>query len=116
MVRDSHFDVDVVGEPMVREADGLALSSRNVYLSTKERREALALSARARAGRHAAGGAEAALKAAGDVLAARTRVDVFYLELAFPDLGPAPATGDARLLVAAKVGTTRLIDNIAVRL
>ena len=50
------------------------------------------------------------------MLAAQDGVDVYYLELRAPDLGPAPATGDARLLVAAKVGTTRLIDNASVQL
>ena len=117
MVRELHFDVQVVGVPTIREADGLALSSRNVYRNAEQREAAVALSAALAAGRHAGfDGPEAALKAAGDVLAAQDGVEVFYLELRSPDLGPAPATGDARLLVAAKVGNTRLIDNAAVQL
>lgn len=117
MVRELHFDVRVVGVPTIREADGLALSSRNVYLSSEQREAAVALSAALAAGRHAGfDGAEAALKAAGEVLAGQDGVDVFYLELRAPDLGPAPAAGDARLLVAAKVGDTRLIDNAPVQL
>ena len=117
MVRELRFDVQVVGVGTIREADGLALSSRNVYLSPEQREAAVALSAALAAGRHAGfDGPEAALKAAGEVLAGQDGVDVFYLELRAPDLGPAPASGDARLLVAAKVGNTRLIDNAAVQL
>jgi pantoate--beta-alanine ligase len=117
MVRELRFDVQVVGVGTIREADGLALSSRNVYLSPEQREAAVALSAALAAGRHAGfDGPEAALKAAGEVLAGQDGVDVFYLELRAPDLGPAPTSGDARLLVAAKVGNTRLIDNAAVQL
>jgi pantoate--beta-alanine ligase len=117
MVRELRFNVQIVGVPTIREADGLALSSRNVYLTPDQREAAVALSAALAAGRHAAfDGPEAALKAAGEVLAAQDGVDVFYLELRAPDLGPAPASGDARLLVAAKVGNTRLIDNAPVQL
>lgn len=61
-------------------------------------------------------GADAVLKAAHDVLAQVPEVEVDYLELRGTDLGAAPENGDARLLVAARVGTTRLIDNIAVLL
>jgi pantoate--beta-alanine ligase len=50
------------------------------------------------------------------VLATRPEIGVDYLELRADDLGPAPASGPARLLVAARVGTTRLIDNVPVRL
>jgi len=117
MVRDLDFSLSIVGVPIVREADGLALSSRNVYLSPEERARALVLSRALRAGADvAAHGAETVLATARGVLAEEPEVAVDYLELRAPDLGPAPATGRARLLVAARVGATRLIDNIAVRL
>ena len=117
MARDLNFPLDVVGVPTVREPDGLALSSRNRYLSGPERHAATALSAALVAGAHvSAQGAEAVLKAAHDTLAAEPGVALDYLELRAPDLGPAPENGDARLLLAARVGSTRLIDNTAVLL
>lgn len=117
MARELALSVEVVGVPTVREDDGLALSSRNRYLSTEERTTAGALSAALRAGA-AAGprGADAVLAAARAGLAAAPGLVPDYLELTDPDLGPVPATGAARLLVAARVGTTRLIDNLAVDL
>ncbi|WP_054816724.1 pantoate--beta-alanine ligase [Nocardia arizonensis] len=115
MVRDLNFDVKIVPLPTVREADGLALSSRNRYLDPGRRESALALSAALAAGRHAAGlGAQAVLDAARAVLDQATGVEVDYLELRSATLEPAPASGNARLLVAGRVGATRLIDNAAV--
>jgi pantoate--beta-alanine ligase len=117
MVSDLCLGVDVVGTPTVREPDGLALSSRNAYLDPAARRSALALSAALFAAREAAGrGPDQALAEARAVLGAAPGVDLDYLELTAPDLGPAPATGEARLLVAARVGSTRLIDNVALTL
>jgi pantoate--beta-alanine ligase len=117
MSRELALGVGVVGVPTVREPDGLALSSRNRYLSAEERRRAVALSAALTAGRQqAVHGAEAALDAAGQVLAGQRGIQLDYLALRDPDLGPAPELGPARLLVAARVGTTRLIDNTAVTL
>ncbi|MDT7615775.1 MAG: pantoate--beta-alanine ligase [Pseudonocardiales bacterium] len=117
MARDLDFPVRVVGVPTVREPDGLALSSRNVYLSPAERARAATLQRALVTGASvSAHGPEAALDAARAVLALEPEIDVEYLELRDPDLGPAPAQGPARLLVAARLGTTRLIDNVAVRL
>jgi pantoate--beta-alanine ligase len=117
MARDLDFPVRVVGVPTVREPDGLALSSRNVYLSPAERARAATLQRALVTGASvSAHGPEAVLDAARAVLALEPDIDVEYLELRDPDLGPAPAQGPARLLVAARLGTTRLIDNAAVRL
>jgi pantoate--beta-alanine ligase len=117
MVRDLDLGVHVVGVPLVREPDGLALSSRNAYLSAADRARALALSRALRAGAGAAAdGPAAVMVAAQQVLADEPTVVLDYLELRGPDLGPAPARGAARLLVAAQVGGTRLIDNVAVQL
>ncbi|MBH0781287.1 pantoate--beta-alanine ligase [Nocardia bovistercoris] len=117
LVRDLNFDVKIVPLPTVRESDGLALSSRNRYLDPAQRESALALSAALAAGRHAGGlGADAVLDAARMVLDATPGVELDYLELRSANLDAAPAAGNARLLVAAKVGATRLIDNVAVTL
>lgn len=115
MVADLNLDVQIVGVPTVREPDGLALSSRNRYLDTDQREQAGALSAALLAGKYAAaGGAEAALDAARAVLDEVPAVEIDYLQVRDPMLGPAPAEGQARLLVAARLGGTRLIDNIAI--
>nr|WP_042198250.1 pantoate--beta-alanine ligase [Kibdelosporangium sp. MJ126-NF4]CEL23292.1 Pantoate--beta-alanine ligase [Kibdelosporangium sp. MJ126-NF4]CTQ94454.1 Pantoate--beta-alanine ligase (EC 6.3.2.1) [Kibdelosporangium sp. MJ126-NF4] len=122
MVADLNMDVHVIGVPTVREPDGLALSSRNVYLDPAERESAVALSAALSAGAFAGRlGPDEVVKAAREVLAAHPEVAVDYLELRGPDLGPVPAQQgpeqvEARLLVAARVGTTRLIDNTGLRL
>jgi pantoate--beta-alanine ligase len=117
MARELALGVEVVGAPTVREDDGMALSSRNRYLSPELRATAAALSRALRTGA-AAGpqGADAVLAAAREVLATAPELVPDYLELTDPDLGPAPAAGPARLLVAARAGTTRLLDNTAVRL
>src|SRR4051812_36861674 len=117
MARELALGVEVVGVPTVREDDGMALSSRNRYLDPAQRRAASAISAALRAGA-AAGpeGADAVLAAARAVLAAEPSLVQDYLELTDTHLGPAPSGGPARLLVAARAGTTRLLDNIAVEL
>ena len=113
-VADLELGVRIVGAPTVRDPDGLALSSRNRYLTPQQRRHALALSRALRAGaEEGPSGAGAVLKAATEELRG---IDVDYLALRGVELGPAPATGPARLLVAARVGTTRLIDNVPLTL
>lgn len=115
MVADLDLGVEVQGVPIVREADGLAMSSRNRYLDPVQREQAGALSAALLAGMYsAAQGASAALDAARAVLDEVPALEVDYLELRDPALEHAPAEGPARLLVAARLGHTRLLDNIAV--
>ncbi|HVW26106.1 MAG TPA: pantoate--beta-alanine ligase [Polyangiaceae bacterium] len=120
LTRDLLLPVEIVGVATVREADGLALSSRNVYLSAEERQRALSIPrALASAARAFAGGERGARALRAPVVQALTdaglRVD--YVALADPDaLSPvddAGAAGDRVLLaVAAFAGTTRLIDNV----
>jgi pantoate--beta-alanine ligase len=114
MVDDLNVGVKIVGVPIVREPDGLAMSSRNRYLDEVEREQAGALSAALLAGMYAASrGRSEALDAARAVLDEVPAIEVDYLELRNPWLGPAPAEGAARLLVAGRLGNTRLLDNIA---
>ncbi len=116
MVADLCLAVEVVGAETVREPDGLALSSRNRYLSEDQRVEATVLHrALSRAQQDAAHGLERALGAARAELRTTTAVDLDYLTVTTPGLGElsaeVPAGTEARMLVAARVGTTRLIDN-----
>jgi pantoate--beta-alanine ligase len=118
MAIDLDVGIDVVGMPIIREKDGLALSSRNAYLSAEERGRAVAISraleeARSRAGQGErdpaalAGGVKAAVEAAG--------MKVDYVELVHPETLRAVdrAVPGTRALVAAFLGRTRLIDNVA---
>ena len=120
MALDLDFATEVVAVPTVREPDGLALSSRNAYLAASDREAALALSAALRAGAEAAGeGPSAVRRSARSVLVAEPLVLVDYLVLVHPQTLQDVAEwyrGEALLAVAARVGTTRLIDNVALRL
>lgn len=115
MAADLCLPVEVVGAPTVREDDGLALSSRNRYLDADQRRAAVALSRALRAAQERASyGVPAARWAAMSVLRAEPAVELDYLALTSPDLGEPPETGEGRILVAARVGSTRLIDNMQI--
>ncbi|WP_439029978.1 pantoate--beta-alanine ligase [Gordonia terrae] len=115
MVTDLNLDVDIVGVPTVRESDGLAMSSRNRYLTPEQRELATALSAALVAGAHAAaGGREAIVDTARSVLATVPEIEVDYLELRGRQLEDPPESGAGRLLVAARLGPARLIDNVGV--
>lgn len=117
MVADLNVEVQVVGVPTVRESDGLAMSSRNRYLDPVQRDVAVALSAALTAGAHAAtDGAAAALAAARAVLDQTPGLVVDYVQLRASDLGPVPTNGSGRLLVAARLGATRLLDNVAIQI
>jgi pantoate--beta-alanine ligase len=117
MVADLDVDVRIVPGPIVREADGLAMSSRNVYLSADERRQALALS-------RSLGLAEEWARQDHDAASLRARIraeiersplaDIDYVEVVgADDLAPFHAAIDRSALVALAVrfGRTRLIDN-----
>lgn len=116
MVRDLDMSVEIVGVPTVRESDGLALSSRNAYLSDADREVALCLSKALQAGEAARNSGPAAVRrAARDVLVREPLALVDYLVLVDPvtlEQVPEYFRGEALLAVAAKVGTTRLIDNV----
>jgi pantoate--beta-alanine ligase len=116
MVADLDLAVEVVAVPTVREPDGLAMSSRNMYLTAFDREVALALARALRAGQAAAPeGATAVRRAARDILVREPLVLVDYLVLVHPvtlDDVPDWYRGEALLAVAARVGTTRLIDNV----
>lgn len=117
MSRDLCMGVEVVSCPSVREAGGLAMSSRNRYLTTEQREEATALSRALRAGvDQAAVGADAVLKAAHAVIDDAPGVTLDYLELTDADLGEPKPGEEARLLIAARVGKSRLLDNAGLTL
>jgi pantoate--beta-alanine ligase len=116
MTADLNLPVEIVAVPTVREPDGLALSSRNRYLSAEERTNALGLSRALFAGRDALEGGPAAVReAAAKSLASADGLALDYLALIdpadFTEAAPGH-TGPAVLAVAAKAGRTRLIDNI----
>jgi pantoate--beta-alanine ligase len=123
MTADLDLGVQIAAVPIVRDPDGLAISSRNTYLSREERLAALALSRGLAAGAAAADGPAGVLAAARAVLdqaaAADPLLALDYLALVdpvtFTGIGD-DHRGQALLLVAAKVGTTRLIDNAPVLL
>jgi pantoate--beta-alanine ligase len=101
MVHDLSFPVDIIGCPIVREPDGLAMSSRNVYLSADERRAATVLHRALDAGAADVANARTAMAA---TVATEPSVELDYADLVETDT-------EYRLLIAARVGRTRLIDN-----
>lgn len=119
MVKDLFFNLQLCIMPIVREADGLAKSSRNTYLSASEHEAALVLSRSLKKAqeRFAAGERDAAVltEAVRAEIAAEPMSDIDYVEIyRLPELQPVdgPLTGSNLLAVAVKFGTTRLIDNV----
>ncbi len=117
MTLDLNLPVEIIGMPIVREPDGLAMSSRNVYLSAGERQQALALSRALAAGRQAvlagereAGTLLASLRA---LIEAEPEARIDYLKICHQHtlLEQGRIDGDSVLLMAVLVGRTRLIDN-----
>ncbi|HVI30754.1 pantoate--beta-alanine ligase [Phenylobacterium sp.] len=121
LVRDLDLPVEIVGGPTARAEDGLALSSRNAYLSPQERAIAGRLNVILREAVNRLKAGEAVAPVEADALAALTAAgfqQVDYVEVRDADdlarLGPGPAEAPARILAAARLGRTRLIDNMAV--
>jgi len=117
MAADLNFDIDIIGAPIVREADGLAMSSRNAYLSTGERRAARclweALQAAAEQVRRGETDGLRILSAARQVITEEPLARLEYATLADPDTLEELDTvsGPALLALAVHIGKTRLIDN-----
>jgi pantoate--beta-alanine ligase len=119
MAVELHPELEVRGEPTVREPDGLALSSRNRYLGPDERLAALAISRGLRAGIELVDeGPAAMIGATRQALAAEPALSVDYAEIIDADSWqePGPETSNLQIVVAARAGGTRLIDNMSVRL
>lgn len=118
MVRDLALPVEIVGGPIVREADGLAMSSRNAYLTPEERKRAALLPAALTSAKALFDGGERRADhlcgAVATALAADPEIVVQYVECVHPDTFEPIAEVGHRALVAlaAKVGSTRLIDNL----
>lgn len=118
LARDFHFDIEIVGAPIVREPDGLAMSSRNTYLTESQRESARTLyqSLNEAAERVAAGAAEVEplIRAAADRITARPETVIDYIAVVDPEtLETAPrADRPVLMALAVKVGRTRLIDNM----
>jgi len=118
MVQDLNFPVEIVGCPIVREPDGLAMSSRNAYLNREERVQALVLQRSLQKARQQfqAGERSSAklISAAREVFASEPAVRLDYFEIVDPDtLDPVERISQKTLVaVAAYVGSTRLIDNL----
>ena len=116
MARALDFRVQVVGVPTVREPDGLAMSSRNRYLSPDARARAAAIPRALDAGRAAAGAGAAAIVAAAREVVDADGIEIDYVTVTGVDLGEPPESGPARILIAVIVDGTRLIDNAPIDL
>jgi len=121
MAADLNLPLEIRGCPLVREPDGLAMSSRNAYLSPEERQQALAISAALADTRKAIESGERDAAAVADMLRRRLQaargVELQYVAVVDPDtLADLDRIGGQALVaVAAKVGATRLIDNVLLR-
>jgi pantoate--beta-alanine ligase len=120
MVADLSIPIEIIGCPTVREPSGLAMSSRNSYLSAAEREQAASISrglfAAVERARHGIDDAAELTKIARDVVLAAAPAVIEYVELVDAQtLQPLPRLNrPARLCAAARIGATRLIDNVAV--
>jgi pantoate--beta-alanine ligase len=118
MVRDLNMDIEIIGGPIVREPDGLAMSSRNSYLTDEQRRSALSLNRALRAARARAaagtGNCREIIDEAGARISAHPQTRVDYIRICDPETlqDVEEIKGPARMALAVWVGKTRLIDNI----
>ena len=118
MTMDLNFDIEIVGAPTVRETDGLAMSSRNAYLSTEQRRTALCLIESLKNARdlvrNGLTNPEEIIRRSSDIIASYPETSVDYLAICDPlTLEPVTViTGPVLFAMAVKVGNTRLIDNM----
>jgi len=123
MVKDLHFDIEIIAAPIVREADGLAMSSRNVYLSPDERKQALVLSQSLQVAADLISKGERKSSAVRDAMAklimSQPSARIDYISLADPEKLEERETlteGETVLIsLAVRIGKTRLIDNVMVR-
>jgi pantoate--beta-alanine ligase len=117
LAEDLCLGIEVIGAETVREDDGMAMSSRNRFLTAGQREQAVGLSRTLlRARENATYGVDSALAAGRAELRAWHGLDLDYLVITGTDLGPAPDLGEARILIAARVGETRLIDNMPIHI
>jgi pantoate--beta-alanine ligase len=120
MTKDLNFDMEIVGLPTIREPDGMALSSRNAYLSDSEREQALSLSRALEHARSLAANGErrvpVLVEEAKEIINNAQGVKIDYLEIrdgqTLEEIHE--IKGPARMLVAAYVGKARLIDNMSI--
>lgn len=121
MVTDLSFPVDVIGCPIIREDDGLAMSSRNVYLSPQDRKAAVVLRRALDAGKQCILSGETdpatVARSMSTMVNAEPRAELDYVAVVDPDslVTPDRIGPETQLLIAARLGSTRLIDNCAVQ-
>lgn len=116
MVQEFNIQAEIVGVPTAREEDGLALSSRNVYLRPTDRSLAAAIPRALSAGQDeaATGGTVSTIVARTRFVLAEAGITPDYVIVTAPDLVEAPSSGPARLILAAHVGGVHLLDNAAI--
>ncbi|MCP4158804.1 MAG: pantoate--beta-alanine ligase [Deltaproteobacteria bacterium] len=121
MVKDLNFDIEIIGVPIVREDDGLAMSSRNSYLSVSQRKTALILSKAIELTKKAVSEGKISVKELSDdmedLINSKPETDIDYITFSNPDtLNPVTEiTEETLLALAVKVGETRLIDNCVLK-
>ena len=120
MVRDLNFDIEIIGCPIIREADGLAKSSRNTYLSPEERKSAVILSKALQEGKklvlNGEKNAQVVIDRITEIINSEPLAKIDYVQIAsFPQIKPVETIDcDILTAIAVYIGTTRLIDNFII--